>query len=77
VVLAIVIAATASGWLAAKVSARQEDYENLEDFANILAMVRRHYVDEVTTRKLVDGAIRGMLNSLDPHSSYLPPDAYR
>ncbi len=69
--------ATASGWLGGKVSARQDDYENLEDFASILAMVRRHYVDDVTTQRLVDGAIRGMLTSLDPHSAYLPPDAYK
>jgi carboxyl-terminal processing protease len=66
-----------SGWLAGKVSARQDDYENLEDFASILAMVRRHYVDDVTTQRLVDGAIRGMLTSLDPHSAYLPPDAFK
>lgn len=76
-VLLISIVAMTSGWLAGKVSARQDDYENLEDFASILAMVRRHYVDDVTTQKLVDGAIRGMLNSLDPHSAYLPPDAYK
>lgn len=76
-VLLITITAMTSGWLAGMVSARQNDYENLEDFASILAMVRRHYVDDVTTQKLVDGAIRGMLNSLDPHSAYLPPDAYK
>ncbi len=75
--LAITIFAMGSGWLAGQVSARQEDYENLEDFASILAMVRRHYVDDVTTQRLVDGAIRGMLNALDPHSAYLPPDAYK
>lgn len=76
-VLLITIAVMTSGWLAGMVSARQNDYENLEDFASILAMVRRHYVDDVTTQRLVDGAIRGMLNSLDPHSAYLPPDAYK
>ncbi len=76
-ILVIAVAAMASGWLAGSVSARQEDYENLEDFASILSMVRRNYVDDVTTRRLVDGAIRGMLNSLDPHSAYLPPDAYK
>ncbi len=77
VVLVITLVTMASGWLAGQVSARQEDYENLEDFASILAMVRRNYVDDVTTRRLVDGAIRGMLNSLDPHSAYLAPDAYK
>ena len=71
------VAALVSGWLGGAVSARQSDYEHLEDFASIMAMVRRHYVDDVTTQRLVDGAIRGMLSSLDPHSAYLPPEAYR
>ena len=75
--LVVALVATGSGWVGGQVSARQEDYENLEDFASILAMVRRHYVDDVTTQRLVDGAIRGMLSSLDPHSAYLPPDAYK
>lgn len=75
-VVAMVAVALMSSWLARRVSARQEDYAKLEVFANLLAMVQRHYVDEVTTEKLVDGAIRGMLTSLDPHSAYLPPDAY-
>lgn len=52
-------------------------YESLENFANILAIVQRNYVKEVETDKLVDGAIKGMLESLDPHSSYLTEDSYR
>lgn len=34
-------------------------------------------MDEVTTRQLIDGAINGMLTSLDAHSGYLPPDMYK
>jgi carboxyl-terminal processing protease len=75
-VVAVVAVALMSSWLAGRVLARQEGYEKLEVFANILAMVQRHYVDDVTTKELVDGAIKGMLASLDPHSAYLPPDAY-
>ena len=52
-------------------------YQSLETFANILAIVQRNYVKEVATEKLVDGAIEGMLASLDPHSGYLTEDAYR
>jgi carboxyl-terminal processing protease len=74
--LSLVVVALVSTWLARGVSARQEDYEKLEVFANVLAMVQRNYVDEVTTEQLIDGAIRGMLTSLDPHSAYLPPDAF-
>lgn len=55
----------------------REDYESLETFTNILAIVKRNYVDEVKTKELVQGAINGMLNSLDPHSAYLTPELYK
>lgn len=55
----------------------KEDYESLETFTNLLAIIKRNYVDEVNTKDLVAGAINGMLNSLDPHSAYLTPDLYK
>jgi carboxyl-terminal processing protease len=55
----------------------RESYENLEVFTNILAIVQKNYVDPVSTKQLVEGAINGMLTSLDPHSAYLTPDLYR
>jgi carboxyl-terminal processing protease len=55
----------------------RQDYESLESFSNILAIVRKNYVEEVPTKNLVDGAINGMLHSLDPHSAYLTPDLYK
>jgi carboxyl-terminal processing protease len=36
-----------------------------------------NYVDPVSTKQLIEGAINGMLTSLDPHSAYLTPDLYR
>lgn len=54
-----------------------DGYESLETFANILAIVRQNYVDEVKTQELVDGAIKGMLGSLDPHSAYLTEELYK
>jgi carboxyl-terminal processing protease len=67
-----------SSWLARQVSAVGRDaYQNIEAFANVLTMVQKNYVDEVSTQKLVDGAINGMLSSLDPHSAYLTPDLYK
>ena len=54
----------------------REGYDQLEQFSNILAMVQRNYVDDVTTKNLVEGAVNGMLASLDPHSAYLTPDLY-
>jgi carboxyl-terminal processing protease len=67
-----------SSWLAQRVSAVGKDaYDNIEAFANVLTMVQKHYVDEVSTQNLIDGAINGMLTSLDPHSAYLTPDLYK
>ncbi|MGH8007547.1 MAG: S41 family peptidase [Candidatus Binatia bacterium] len=52
-------------------------YEGLEAFTDVLAIVQKHYVEETGTQKLVEGAINGMLNALDPHSAYLTPELYK
>lgn len=57
-------------------SADRATYESLENFNNILALVRDQYVDEVEPTDLVEGAIQGMVSSLDPHSAYLSPKAF-
>jgi len=53
------------------------DYESIELFTDVLAIVKKSYVEEVDTKKLVYGAINGMLASLDPHSSFMPPDTFK
>src|SRR5262245_25467376 len=50
---------------------------DLKTFAQILSLVEENYVDEVPSRDLVYGAIRGMLGRLDPHCSFLEPKAYK
>jgi len=67
----------ASGGVKTVGAVARESYENIEVFTNILAIVQKNYVDAVTTKQLIDGAINGMLTSLDPHSAYLTPDLYR
>ncbi len=56
---------------------QQTIYRNLETFANVLTLLQQHYVDEIDTRKVIIGAINGMLTSLDPHSAYMPPEDFK
>ncbi|MBI5506656.1 MAG: S41 family peptidase [Deltaproteobacteria bacterium] len=58
-------------------AAAKDTYESLETFASIMAIVQKSYVDEVPSEALIQGAIKGMVGSLDPHSSYLTPDGYK
>ncbi len=61
-----------------RVSAEDQTvYENLQIFSDVLDIVKENYVQEVESEELVEGAISGMLRTLDPHSSYLDPDAYK
>ena len=52
-------------------------YKDLQTFADVLMLLQQHYVDPIDTRKVINGAINGMLSSLDPHSSYLEPDQFK
>jgi len=55
----------------------ESSYDELETFANVLAIVQKNYVEPVSTKQLINGAITGMLASLDPHSAYLTPELYK
>ena len=50
---------------------REATYRQLEIFANVLSILQENYVEEINTDETLQGAISGMLLSLDPHSSYL------
>lgn len=53
------------------------DYQELQLFTDVLTIVKRSYVEEVTVKDLVYGAIEGMLASLDPHSGFMSPEIYK
>jgi carboxyl-terminal processing protease len=53
---------------------RSETYKQLEIFSNVLSILQNNYVEEIDTKEVLQGAISGLLFSLDPHSSYLPPE---
>ena len=54
-----------------------DSYEELKTFTEVLSYVEANYVQEVEPEKLIHGAIRGMLRTLDSHSSFMPPEIYR
>lgn len=55
----------------------QGTYERLKVFSEVYALVKKNYVEEVDEQKVIYGAINGMLEALDPHSSFLTPEDFR
>ena len=47
------------------------DYDALRRFSQVLDMVEQYYVKDVEQKELIDGALKGMLHGLDPHSTLL------
>src|SRR3989304_3172475 len=65
-------------WVGSSARAAASDtYRQLNLFGDIFERVRSHYVEKPDDAKLVESAINGMLNGLDPHSSYLDPKNFR
>ena len=58
-------------------SVASSKYADIDRLANVLALIEQHYVEEVDTHQLLEGAIEGMLGTLDPHTSYMPPDLFK
>ena len=56
---------------------RQETYKQLNLFGDVFQRVQEQYVEEITDKELIESAISGMLQSLDPHSSYLSPESFK
>ena len=54
-----------------------EKYEPLKQFSQVMDLIERTYVREVSREELVQGAIKGMLKNLDPHSAYLDRESFQ
>ena len=52
-------------------------YDDIALFGRVINFIEKQYVDKVNTRELVYGAIKGMLETLDPHSNFMPPEIYK
>ncbi len=55
---------------------KKSRYEKLELFNKVLYLIESQYYREVSTDKLIEGAINGMMNTLDPHSAYLDTEVF-
>ncbi len=54
-----------------------EIYPQLEKFSDCLGIIEKNYVEDVPPEKLIEGAIKGMISVLDPHSAYLTKEGYK
>ncbi len=52
-------------------------YDLVRQLGRVLVLIENQYVDPVDRSRLLEGAIKGMVSELDPHSSYMPPEDYR
>jgi carboxyl-terminal processing protease len=55
----------------------QERYADLQNFSKVLNLIQQYYVEEVDTKKLIYGAIKGMLHELDPHTNFMAPELFK
>jgi carboxyl-terminal processing protease len=57
--------------------AAEERYSELQLFSKVLNLVQQYYVEPVDTKKLIYGAIKGMLRELDPHTNFMAPEVFK
>jgi len=55
----------------------QNAYNKLKVFSEIISLIESNYVETVKSDTMIEGAISGMVKSLDPHTSYMPPATYK
>jgi carboxyl-terminal processing protease len=77
VLCSLVILLCSSAFAAISPQERTETYKKLEIFSNVLSILQDNYVEEIDSNEVLNGAIKGLLYSLDPHSSYLSPADFK
>ena len=60
-----------------KVYSKNELYEKIDLFGEVLENIKKEYVDDVDQKEMMDSAINGVLQSLDPYSAYMSPELFR
>ncbi len=59
------------------ITAVEDTYEKLKVFTEILSLIQSNYVEDVNSKDLIYGAVKGMLDTLDPHSAFMTPEAFK
>ncbi|MFO7667583.1 MAG: S41 family peptidase [Desulfobacterales bacterium] len=76
VLVAAVFLTLGTGYYRDLSASSEETYKGLKVFSDVIDIIENNYVDPVDTKDLIQKAVQGMVQSLDPHSALLPPEAY-
>ena len=66
-----------SYFLTNSVFAKNDLYEKIDLFGEVLENIKKEYVDDVDQSEVMDSAINGVLQSLDPYSAYMSPELFK
>jgi carboxyl-terminal processing protease len=77
-VFGVVIATAVGAWAgpASSGAKGEKRFQKLDVFARVLSYVENNYVEQIDERKLIYGAAKGMVHTLDPHSAFMTPDEF-
>ncbi len=76
VAVIVVVLTIGAGFYRDLAAYNDETYQGLKLFSEVIELIEKNYVDPVDPNKLIEKAIEGMVESLDPHSQFLPPEAF-
>lgn len=75
--MGIIIGLTFSAHAGPETDREEKTYKQLELFSRVLSHLQTNYVEDVDEQQLMYGAIRGMLETLDPHTVFMPPHVFK
>jgi carboxyl-terminal processing protease len=77
VIITVIFLTMGTGFYGNLEAKGEETYKSLKVFSDVLEIIEKNYVEEVDSKELIQKAIQGMVQSLDPHSSLLPAEAFK
>jgi carboxyl-terminal processing protease len=75
--LPLMVFAVVGGWLGRHASARENTFQHLRVFEDVVSLIVNNYFEEPNTEEVLDGAMRGLAEGLDPDCAYLTPEQAR